>query len=1072
MVNFFIDRPIFAWVIAIGLMLAGALSITLLPVEQYPNIAPPSVQIRASYAGASAQTVEDTVTQVIEQQMNGIDHLLYMSSTSDDSGTATITLTFAAGTDADIAEVQVQNKLQLATPRLPPQVQQAGISVTKSSSSFLMLAAFVSTDNSMTKYDLANYLASNIQDPISRVNGVGQVTVFGTQYAMRIWLDPDKLTAMGLTPVDVTTALQAQNVQIAAGQLGGTPAVPGQTLTATIREATLLRTPEQFGNVLLKVNPDGSQVRIKDVGRVDLGGENFSFDIKYSGKPASAIGIQLATDANALQTANAVRARLQQLSQYFPHGLQVEYPYDTTPFVRLSIRDVVETLFEGIVLVFLVMYLFLQNIRATIIPTIAVPVVLLGTFATMYAVGFSINTLSMFGLVLAIGLLVDDAIVVVENVERVIAEEGLSPRDATRQAMSQITGALVGVALVLSAVFVPMAFSGGAVGAIYRQFSLTIVAAMILSVIVALIITPALCATLLKSAPKGQHLEKRGFFGWFNRVFQRGREQYQTGIQSVIRRSTRWLIIYALLIVVVGLMFIRLPTSFIPEEDQGMMMVQVQTPPGTTLERTEKALGDVDHYLRYDEANDVRATLAIAGFNFAGRGQNSGILFVRLKDWDQRKAAKDKVFALINRLSRHFSGYRYAVVNPTNPPAIPRIGTASGFDLELEDRGGGGHDKLMAARNQLIAMARDDQFLSQVRANGQDDEPVFNVSVDREKASALGVPLTAIDQTFSTAWGSTYVNNFLDTDNRIKRVYVQGDAPFRMNPSDVDLWYVRNLQGKMVPFSSFATGEWGYGSPKLERYNGVASMEIQGTSSPGRSTGQAMNEIERLASMLPAGIGYDWTGISYQEKLSGAQAPKLYAISILVVFLSLAALYESWSIPLSVIMVVPIGILGALLAATGRGLSNDVYFQVGLLTTVGLSAKNAILIVEFAEGLEASGRSAVEAALEAARLRLRPILMTSMAFILGVLPLAVSNGAGSGSQHAIGSAVIGGMVAATFLATFLIPMFFVVVRSKFSHKVPPQPAAHPAGAALAAPGTQDTGGIPLGGDSGAEGHRP
>jgi multidrug efflux pump len=753
-----------------------------------------------------------------------------------------------------------------------------------------------------------------------------------------------------------------------------------------------------------------------------------------------------------------VRARLQQLSRYFPHGLKVVYPYDTTPFVRLSIRDVVETLFEGIVLVFLVMYLFLQNMRATIIPTVAVPVVLLGTFATMYAVGFSINTLSMFGLVLAIGLLVDDAIVVVENVERVIAEEGLSPRDATRKAMSQITGALVGVALVLSAVFVPMAFSGGSVGGIYRPFSLTIVAAMILSVIVALLITPALCASILKPIPKGHHQEKRGFFGWFNRMFYSGREKYQSGVRGVIRRSTRWLIIYAVLIVVVGLMFIRLPTAFLPEEDQGMMQVNVTTPPGSTMERTQQALDAVAAYLRTDEKKDVAATFEITGFNFAGRGQNSGLVFVRLQDWSRRRAQQDKVFALMDRINRHFRNYRYAVINTNNPPAIPRLGTASGFDLELEDRAGQGHSALMAAGNQLVDLARDDPTLSQVRLNGLQDEPIYSVDVDREKASALGVPLPAIDQTFSIAWGSSYVNNFLDSDNRIKQVYVQGDAPFRMNPGDVDLWYVRNLQGKMVPFSAFATGKWGFGSPELQRYNSAAAIEVQGAAAGGRSTGQAMKEMQRLIDKLPTGVGYDWTGISYQENLSGSQAPRLYAISILVVFLSLAALYESWSIPLSVIMVVPIGIFGALLATMGRGLSNDVYFQVGLLTTVGLSAKNAILIVEFAEGLQKQGRSAIEAAMEAARLRLRPILMTSMAFILGVLPLAVSNGAGSGSQHAIGTAVIGGMVAATFLATFLIPMFFVVVREKFSH-----------GKELV---RQDTGGIALADDSGAEGHRP
>ncbi|HWA42543.1 MAG TPA: efflux RND transporter permease subunit [Hypericibacter adhaerens] len=1036
MANFFIDRPIFAWVIAIVIMLAGALAIFTLPVEQYPTIAPPSVQVRANYAGASAATVEATITQVIEQQMNGLDNLLYISSNSDNSGAATITLTFAPGTDPDIAQVQVQNKLQLATPLLPQAVQQAGVSVTKSSSSFLMVIAFVSTDGTMNRYDLANYLVSHVQDPVSRINGVGTVTVFGTQYAIRIWLDPDKLTRVNLTPVDVSAALEGQNVQVAAGQLGGTPAVAGQMLTATISEATLLRTPEQFGNVLLKVNPDGSQVRLKDVARIDLGGENYNVDTKYSGQPAAGLGIQLATGANALKTAAAVRAKVAQLAPYFPHGLEARYPYDTTPFVRISIEAVVTTLLEGIVLVFCVMYLFLQNFRATFIPTIAVPVVLLGTFGIMAAAGFTINTLSMFGLVLAIGLLVDDAIVVVENVERVMAEEGLSPREATRKAMGQITGALIGVALVLSAVFVPMAFSGGAVGAIYRQFSLTIVAAMVLSVLVALILTPALCATILKPIPKGHHIQKRGPFGWFNRAFDCGRERYHGGVRRVIRRPLRWLFVYVLLLGGVAFLFLRMPTSFLPDEDQGSLLVQVQTPPGTTLQRTQKVLDDVHNYLFTQEKDLVESDFEIVGFSFAGRGQNSGLVFARLKDWGDRQETQQKVQAIIQRLAKAFAAYKYAVVIPINLPPIPALGTASGFDFELEDIAGLGHNALMAARNQLLAAANKDPVLTLVRPNGLDDQPQFSVEIDREKASALGVTLTAIDQTFSIAWASSYVNNFLDIDNRIKRVYVQSDAPFRMNPEDINRWYVRNINGTMVPFSSFASAKWSSGSPKLERYNGVSSVEIQGSAALGRSTGEAMDAMERLAHQLPDGIGYEWTGISFQERQAGSQAPMLYAISILVVFLSLAALYESWSIPFSVIMVVPLGIVGALLAATGRGLSNDVYFQVGLLTTVGLSAKNAILIVEFARELQTQGRTAVEAALEAARLRLRPILMTSMAFILGVLPLAVSNGAGSAGQHAIGTGVIGGMVTATFLAIFLIPMFFVVIRQTFSRRKP------------------------------------
>ena len=1026
MANFFIDRPIFAWVLALILMLTGIGAIYTLPISQYPTIAPPAVQIRATYAGASASTVENTVTQVIEQQMTGLDHLLYLSSTSDDSGTASVTLTFAAGTNPDIAQVQVQNKLQLATPLLPASVQQAGIAVTKSSSSFLMALAFVSEDGRMNRYELANYLASKVQDPISRLDGVGTITLFGSQFAMRIWLDASKLNNYKLNATDVTAAISAQNVQIAGGSLGGLPAVDKQMLQATITEATLLRTPEQFGNILLKVNPDGSQVRIKDVATVALGGENYNFSTQYSGQPAAGIGIQLATGANALKTADAVRKRVAELQPFFPPGMTVKYPYDTTPFVTKSIEEVVKTLIEGVVLVFLVMYLFLQNFRATLIPTIAVPVVLLGTFAAMAVVGFSINTLSMFGLVLAIGLLVDDAIVVVENVERVMAEEGLSPRDATRKAMGQITGALVGVALVLSAVFVPVAFSSGSVGAIYRQFSLTIVVAMVLSVLTALILTPALCVTLLKPVQKGDE-KKTGFFGWFNRVFDRSQKGYHGGVQGVIRRSGRWLVLYALLVVVVGFMFVRLPKSFLPDEDQGTMFVLVQTPVGATQERTAKVIADVSNYLRKDESAVVDATFEINGFSFAGRGQNSGLLFVRLKDYGERTKSDQTLQSLVGRLNKRFSTYKDGMVIGVNPPSIPELGTAAGFDLELQDRGGLGHDALMAARNQLLGAAAGNPDLAQVRPNGLNDTPNFKITIDREKAQALGLSASAIDQAFAVAWGSSYVNNFLDTDNRIKRVYVQGDSRWRMNPENLNDWYLRNSAGNMVPFSAFGSGQWAYGSPKLERYNGISAMEIQGSAAPGKSTGQAMTAMESIIAKLPTGIGYEWTGLSLQERQSGSQAPILYGISILVVFLCLAALYESWSIPVSVIMVVPLGILGALAAATLRGLENDVFFQVGLLTTVGLSAKNAILIVEFARDLEAQGMGVVEAAIEASRLRLRPILMTSLAFILGVLPLAISSGAGSASQHAIGTGVIGGMLTATFLAIFLIPMFFVVV---------------------------------------------
>jgi hydrophobe/amphiphile efflux-1 (HAE1) family protein len=1031
MARFFIDRPIFAIVIAILIMLVGGLSIARLPIEQYPTIAPPSVQITTTYPGASATTVEDTVVQVIEQQMSGLDHLLYLSSTSDDYGQSTTTLTFEPGTDPDIAQVQVQNKLQLAVPLLPQQVQQSGIRVTKSSTSFLLVAAFVSSDPSMTKFDIADYVVSHVQDPVSRLDGVGNINVFGTQYAMRIWLDMNKLNAVALTPVDVTNALQNQNVQISGGQLGGTPAPTTQRLTAAITEATLLRTPEEFGNVLLKVNPDGSQVRLRNVARIGLGPENFNVDNKYNGQAAAGIGFQLATGANALATADAIRARIAELAPYFPRGMRVVYPYDTTPFVRISISEVVKTLFEGVVLVFLVMLLFLQNIRATLVPTVAVPVVLLGTFGVMAAVGFSINTLSMFGLVLAIGLLVDDAIVVVENVERIIAEEGLSPREATRKAMSQITGALIGVALVLCAVFVPMAFSSGSVGAIYRQFSLTIVAAMLLSVFVALTLTPALCATLLKPA-NSERAPRRGFFGWFNRNFENGRNHYVTGVRHIIARAGRWFLIYGAIVAAVALLFVHLPTSFLPDEDQGYVFIQVQGPPGSTQGRTGATLDDVSNYLLRDESRMVDAVFQINGYNFAGRGQNQGMLFVHFKDWSQRGSKDLSVQALSQRVAARFASYGGAIIVPINPPPIRELGTASGFDFELEDRGGVGHDRLMQARDALLARARQEPTIALVRPNGLEDNPTFKIDIDREKASALGVSPSDVDQSFSISWGSRYVNNFLDIDGRIKKVYVQADDAFRMNPEDLRLHYVRNASGAMVPIPAFATSQWTYGSPKLERYNGVSSVEIQGQAAAGSSTGQAMAAMERLARQLPSGIGYEWTGLSLQELLSGSQAPLLYAISILVVFLSLAALYESWSIPISVILVVPLGVLGALGAATALGLANDVYFQVGLLTTIGLSAKNAILIVEFARNLHTEGRSFAEAAVEAAHLRLRPILMTSMAFILGVLPLAIATGAGSASRNAIGTGVIGGMLTATFLATFLIPMFFVVIGEKMS----------------------------------------
>jgi multidrug efflux pump len=1046
MANFFIGRPVFAIVLSLLVMLAGSLALTTLPVEQFPPVAPPTIQIAASYPGASASTVQNTVVQQIEQQMSGIDHLLYMASSSDDTGQSSTTLTFASGTDPDVAQVQVQNKLALAVPHLPAAVQQTGLRVTKAASSYLMVLGVVSTDRSMSKYDIADYLVSHVQDPLSRVDGVGDMNVFGTQYAMRIWLDPTKLTNYALTPLDVSAALQAQNVQTSGGQLGAMPSVAGQPISATVRAATLLRTPEQFGAILLKTSADGAQVHLRDVARIALGGENYNVDVNYNGQPASGIGIQLAPGANALRTADAVRARVQELTPFFPHGLKVVYPNDTTPFVRISIKEVVKTLLEGIVLVFAVMYLFLQNLRATIIPSVTVPVVLLGTFGIMAALGFTINTLSMFGLVLAIGLLVDDAIVVVENVERVMHEDGLGPLAATRKAMGQIGSALIGVALVLCAVFVPVAFSSGTVGAIYREFALTVVAAMLLSVFVALSLTPALCAIVLR-APEPGHAEKRGFFGAFNRRFEQGRTHYLGGVRGIIARSGRWMVLYAAIIGAVGLMFIKLPTGFLPSEDQGYMYVQIQTPAGTTQPRTGAVIDDVSNYLLKEESGVVEATFMLNGLGFAGRGQNQGRLFVQLKDWDQRTRPDQSVAALSARLARHFAGYQGAQITPIDPPPIQGLGVAAGFDLELEDRGGLGPDALAQARHQLLAAAAKDPVVTQVRYTGQDEAPTFQLKIDHAQAAAMGVSLSDVDQTFSILWGSRYVNDFFDTDNRIKKVYVQADAPYRMTPDDLRQIQVRNANGIMVPFSAFASSSWSTAAPALQRYNGVDSAEIQGKPAPGYSAGQAMLAMERLAQQLPAGIGYEWTGVSLQQQQSSSQAPLLYGLSIVVVFLGLAALYESWAIPVAVIMVVPLGVIGALGAATLAGLANDVYFQVGLLTTIGLSAKNAILIVEFARELELGGATPLQAALDAAQMRLRPILMTSMAFVLGVLPLALSHGAGAASQHAIGIGVIGGMLTATFVATFMIPMFFVLI-SRFAAR--PHSADAPAETAAAA----------------------
>jgi multidrug efflux pump len=1030
MFNFFIDRPIFAWVLAILVMVSGVIAVKQLPIAMYPDIAPPTIAIYATYPGASAKTVEDTVTQVIEQQMNGIDHLEYLSSASDGSGLATITLTFAQGTDADIAQVQVQNKLQLAQPLLPPEVQQQGLKVAKANKNFLMILTVSSRDGSMDSLDLSNFVASSLQDSISRVNGVGQITLLGSQYAMRIWLQPEQLHAFSLTPIDVIEAVRAQNVQIAAGQLGGTPSVRQQRLNATILAQSRLQTPAEFGNILLRVNADGSQVRLRDVATIELGGESFDV-IAATDSPATALGISLTAGANALETGRAVKEKLEQLKPYFPHGVEVGSAFDTTPFIQISIEEVIKTLAEAMLLVFAVMFLFLQNLRATLIPAIAVPVVLLGTFGVMAVEGFSINILTLFGLVLAIGLLVDDAIVVVENVERVMSEEGLSPRAATRKAMGQISGALVGVALVLVAVFVPMAFLSGSTGVIYRQFTLTMVTAMTLSVLVAMVLTPALCATLLQPAAPGEQRGTRGFFAWFNRNFDRGNKRYQGIVRTLLAHPKPVFLAYAAIIAVVALLFVRLPTAFLPDEDQGYFINLITLPVGSTLEQTTAVLDKLRaHYLN-EEKDSVRSVIYVAGNNSMVRGQNVGLMWTLLKPWEERTEKSQQIPALIGRSMQFIGTIKEANIFAVNPSSVPELGNSTGFDLQLQDRGGIGHDALMAARDQLLDLARAQTGeLAQVRAAGLDDTPMYQLDIDPEKASALGLDLTDIYDTLGAALGSAYVNDFIDR-GRVKKVYVMGAADSRMQPDDLRKWHVRNREGAMVPFTAFTRGHWTHGSPKRERYNGVPSVEIQGAAAAGKSSGQAMETMERLVAQLPAGIGYEWTGLSFEEKRSGAQAPLLYALSVLVVFLCLAALYESWSIPFSVILVVPLGVLGALIAATLFGLSNDVYFQVGLLTTVGLAAKNAILVVEFAKEQVEHGRNLADAAMSAVALRLRPILMTSLAFLFGVLPLAISSGAGAASRNAIGIGVAGGLLAATFLVILFVPVFFVVVLSRF-----------------------------------------
>ncbi|WP_439573921.1 efflux RND transporter permease subunit [Phreatobacter sp.] len=1033
MARFFIDRPVFAWVIAIGIMVAGLLALRSMAVAQYPAIAPPAISINVAFPGASAETVQTTVVQVIEQQLSGIDNLLYFDSQTTKDGAARIQLTFAPGTNADTAQVQVQNRVQLAVPRLPLTVQQQGIRVVKSSGNFLLVVGFVSTDGRMERTDISDFLVANVQDPISRTAGVGDYQVFGAQFAMRIWLDPAKLINYGLTPSDVAAAVRAQNVQVSSGEMGGLPAVPGQQLNATIIGPSYLQTVEEFGAILMRVRADGSQVRLRDVARVEIGGENYSITTLLNGNPSSGIGIRLASGANALDTAAAVRATIDRLRPSFPPGLEVTYLQDTTPFVQRSIRSVVLTLLEAVALVFLVMFIFLQSFRATLIPTLAIPVVVLGTFAVLQVLGFSVNTLTMFGLVLAIGLLVDDAIVVVENVERVMAEEHLSSLEATRRSMDQITGALIGIGLVLSAVFLPMAFFGGSVGVIYRQFSVTIATAMTLSVLVAIFFTPVLCVSMLRPHKPGQG--QRGVFGWFNRGFDRMTRGYVGGVRASLRRPARMLLIYVALLGVLGYGFLRLPGGFLPNEDQGIAFMQVTAPPGATADRTQRALDDVARYLREEEPGVVDSFFAINGFSFGGRGQNSGLGFITLKDWDVRRGPQNSVHALTERINARFARYPDALIISSAPPAVRELGNASGISLQLLDRGGNGHGALLAARDQLLRLAAASPVLTRVRANGLNDEAQFRIIVDWERASALGLSVTEVNSTLATAWGATYVNDFMDR-GRIKRVFMQGEPEARMVPADLDKWFVRNAQGQMVPFSAFGRTAWEYGSPRLERFNGIASREIQGMPAPGFTTGQAMDEMERLVGQLPPGFGFAWSGISFQERQSSGQAMALYVLSLLVVFLCLAALYESWSIPTAVLLAVPLGVLGAVFASLFGGMSNDVYFQVGLLATVGLTAKNAILIVEFARDGFNRGLSLVEAAEEAARLRLRPIIMTSLAFSLGVVPLAIASGAGSGAQNAIGIGVIGGVVAGTVLAVLFVPVFFVLVLRIFRTRRP------------------------------------
>jgi HAE1 family hydrophobic/amphiphilic exporter-1 len=1034
--RFFLDRPVFAWVIAIIIMSAGGLAIYNMPISQYPPIAPPSIAITAFYPGASAETVENSVTQIIEQKMTGFDKMLYMSANSDSSGNARIELTFAPGTDPDLAWSQVQNKLQLAMASLPEVVQRQGVKVSKSTRNYLLLVGLLSEDGSMDGNDLRDYAQSTLEKVLSRVPGVGEVEIFGTQYSMRIWLNPDKLTNYQMTVQDVATALQAYNVEISAGQFGGTPAVEGQSLNASIVVQNLLKTPEEFAAIPLRTNLDGSIVRIKDVGRTELGTESYDVEAFYNGKPSAALAIRQAAGANALQTADNIKTKLDEMSQFFPPGMKVIYPYDTTPFVRVAIDEVVKTLLEAIALVFLVMYLFMGSMRATLIPTIAVPVVILGTFGILGLFGFSINMLTMFAMVLAIGLLVDDAIVVVENVERIMSEEGLSPREATAKSMDQITSALIGIGLVLSAVFGPMAFFGGSTGVIYRQFSITIISSMLLSVLVALILTPVLCASLLKPVAAAHEPAEnaiwflRPFFRWFDHQFFRTREMYMQVVRNSISNKMKYLAAFVLIVIAMSVLFLRMPTAYLPDEDQGILLVQAMLPPNATLEQTRKVMEKVRNHFSENEQDAVESVMTVSGVNFSGRGQLAGIAFVRMKDWELRDRPELRVTAVAARAMEKFSTIQNAMVFAFPPPAVVELGQAKGFDFQLLDRGGLGHEELMTARNRLLGMAVKEPTLTKVRPNGFEDVPEYRIDVDWEKAGALGVPISAIHNTISAAFGSAYINDFIQA-GRVKRVYVQADAPYRMLPTDLERLHVRNNVGRMVPFSSFASGHWAYGSPKLERFNGFPSINILGEAAPRRSSGEAMQVMEGFIRELPRGVGYDWQGLSYQERMASAQAPLLYAFSIFVIFLCLAALYESWPIPISVLLGLPLGVIGGIIASSLRGLPSDVYFQIGLLTTLGLTTKNAILIVQFAKAGVEQGMGLIEATLEGAKLRFRPIIMTSLAFGFGVLPLTVATGAGAGAQNAIGTSVLGGMVTATALVIIFAPLFYVLIEMLF-----------------------------------------